>query len=463
MSTATPMSAAMVSARLDRLPDTKHIWKMVVLMSLGGLFEYYDIWFTAYVAPGLFKSGIITPTTESFFGMTGLASFIAALFSGMFLGTILMSQIADRFGRRKIFVVALLWYSFATLMLAFQDTANGLNFWRFVAGIGIGVEQVTIDTYLSELVPKRVRSKAFAFSSGISFLAVPMAACFAWLLVPLQPFGLDGWRWVVLIGMTGAVFIWILRLQLPESPRWLAQQGRLEEAEKIISDIENKVQAESGKPLPPVGTPATEGLHTGSYKEMFSPEYRGRTILMMIFHATSVVGIYGFANWIPTLLIAKGIVVTKSLEYGFIIAFAVPLTPLLCMLFANKVELKWQMCLSALGIALAGILLSTQEGAVAVTLLGLAMGAATGWLSYSFHGYQSELYPTRMRARAVGFVYSWSRVSVVLTSYIIAGVLKEFGQVGVFVFICLAMAVVIGAVGLFGPRTKDLALAEISA
>ena len=165
---------------------------MVLLIALGGTFEVYDLFFTGYVAPGLFAEKILTPTTTSLFGMTGLASFIFALFAGLFIGTIAFAFVADKFGRRAIFTYSLLWYSACTLVLAFQDTANGVNLWRMISGIGIGVELVTIDTYISELVPKSARGKAFAFQQGIGFLSVPLVALFAWLLVPLSPLGTVG-------------------------------------------------------------------------------------------------------------------------------------------------------------------------------------------------------------------------------------------------------------------------------
>lgn len=100
---ATHPTAGDISARLDRLPPTRTVWKLVVLLSLGFFFELYDLLYTGYVAPGLVKSGILTPTTPGLFGTTGVASFIAALFSGLFIGTIACGFLADRFGRRAVF------------------------------------------------------------------------------------------------------------------------------------------------------------------------------------------------------------------------------------------------------------------------------------------------------------------------------------------------------------------------
>jgi putative MFS transporter len=104
-----PSTAVEITARLDRLPMTRHLWTMVTLISLGGCFEVYDLFFSGYVAPGLFRAQIFTATTVSLFGMTGIASFVGALFAGLFVGTIAFSYFADRFGRRAIFTFSLVW------------------------------------------------------------------------------------------------------------------------------------------------------------------------------------------------------------------------------------------------------------------------------------------------------------------------------------------------------------------
>ncbi|MGC1411580.1 MAG: MFS transporter [Acetobacteraceae bacterium] len=370
--------------------------------------------------------------------------------------------LADRFGRRAIFTFSLVWYSIATLILAFQSSADMVNLWRFIGGVGIGVELVTIDTYISELVPKRVRGKAFAFQQAIGFCAVPLVALLAWLLVPIDPLGFSGWRWVVLIGSAGAVFIWWLRLALPESPRWLAQQGRFAEAEQVMQTIETQVAAESHQPLATPELAPPEDPRAGSYWEVFSPAYRGRAIMMIVANFCSTIGFYGFANWVPTLLIAKGIHVTQSLQYTFIMAFAYPLFALVGTTYADRMERKWQIVTSSIGMAVCGVAFSMQSAPAALIVLGFIQTMMNTWISFSFHNYQAELFPTRMRARAVGFVYSWSRFSTIFTGFFVAFFLKNFGVPGVFAFIAVAMAIVAIAIGAFGPRTNHRPLEEIS-
>ena len=161
------MDAAVSAARRSGQPPAKSrrastgcrrrrtVWRAILLLSFGMFFELYDLLFSGYIAPSLVKSGVLTQTTPGLFGTTGVASFIAALFTGLFIGTIACGFLADRFGRRAIFTVSLIWYTVANVMVALQNDAFGLNLWRFVSGIGLGLEMVTIGAYLSEMAPRR--------------------------------------------------------------------------------------------------------------------------------------------------------------------------------------------------------------------------------------------------------------------------------------------------------------------
>jgi putative MFS transporter len=455
--------AATILARLDRLPGTRHVWVLIALLSLGGMFEFYDLFMTAYVIPGLMKAGLLTNVAVSIFA--GPALFVASTFIGLFIGTFVFGYVADKYGRRTIFTYSMLWYCAATLVMAFQESGLGVCLWRLIAGIGIGVELVTIDTYISELVPKSMRGRAFAFNQTVQFSVVPVVAFIAYKLVPISPFGIDGWRWVVLIGSFGALFVWFIRRAVPESPRWLINQGRLDEAEVVTAAIEAKILADLGGTTLPV--PASHSVEKveplGQLSEIFAPPYRSRTIMLMVFQFFQTFGFYGFAAWVPTLIAQQvGINLSASLLYSFIIAIANPFGPLLAMSFADKIERKWQLVGAACCIGVFGMLFSYQTTMPLLILFGVLITLSNNVMSYAFHGYQTELFPTRVRARAVGFTYSLSRISTVFASFIIGFFLEVAGTKGVFGLIAFSMAMVVVSIGGWGPRTRNRELEQIS-
>ena len=455
-------SAAGITARLDRLPGSWVMWRFVLLLSLGAFFEFYDLFMTAYLAPGLVRSGIFHPGAQGFFGLSDQATFAAATFAGLFVGTIVFSPMADRLGRRAIFTASLLWYTVFTVAMAAQSTAFGVDLFRFIAGVGIGVELVTIDAYIAELVPGHLRGRAFAVSQCVQFCAVPVVAFLCYLLVPQDPFGIAGWRVVVLIGAVSAIAVWIIRSRVPESPRWLAQKGRLAEADRITSRIEAETEAELGRALPAAHATVAEVEARGRFAEIWQPPYRRRTIMLAVFNFCQTIGFYGFGNWVPSLLESRGITITHSLQYSFIIAIAYPISSLLCATFADRTERKWQIVAAAICTATGGIIFSQLSAPFALIALGVLITMSNNLLSYAYHAYQAELFPTRIRATAVGFVYSWSRLSTVLTSFMIAFFLQNFGSAGVFAFIAAAMAMVVISIGGFGPKTKNRRLEEIA-
>lgn len=463
--------ARQISARLDRLPPSAPVWLLIAALALGGWFEIYDMFLTAYIAPGLVKAGIFTKTTASLFDLGGLGAFVAALFLGLFIGTIGVAFVADRLGRRRVFVGALLCYTFAAVMMSLQSDPVWVVFWRVVAGIGVGAELVTIDAYVSEFVPARLRGRAFAFVQAIQYTSIPTIAFLSWQLVPIAPFGHDGWRWVVWIGCSGAVFVWLIRLGLPESPRWLIQHGRMAEAEAIVTRLERRIERATGKPLPVAANAdnaATQNVaHATTSAEPndgpWSERYRSRTVMLLVFNFFQSIGYYGFASWVPTLLAEKGVTLTHSLWYSFLIAIASPIGPLLSMLIADRVERKWLIVGSAAAMAVLGVIFAQQRDPALLVAMGLLMTLAGNCMTFSYRTYQAELFPTRMRARAIGLVYSASRISAMLSGFLIGFFLRHMGVVGVFSLIAGSMCVVVLTIGFFGPRSRGLSLEQISA
>jgi putative MFS transporter len=460
--------AALIMARFNRLPASRYLWRLIALLSLCGFFEIYEIALTSTLSPGLIRAGVFNADAKGLFGLTDQASFAAVTFLGLFIGTSLFAAVADRLGRRAILLNSVAWYIAATTIMAAQNTAIGVDWWRLIAGVGVGVQLVTIDSYIAEWVPKDRRGKAFAINYGLMYLAVPVAALLSWLLLPGAPLGISGWRYAAAFPLLATAVAWWVYRVLPESPRWLLAHGQLAAAEQVVSAIESRVRRETAGELPvvqPVNmlpANAQEGAGGPGFGELFRPPYLRRTGMLLALNVFQALGFYGFSNWVPALLTSQGITFIKSLQYTFVIATVYPLTPLLCAFIADRIERKWQIVIGAAGTAVFGLLFSQQSTAGALVLFGALITISNIVLSYSYHAYQTELYPTRIRARAVGFVYSFSRLATILSGFAIAVTLRDFGTTGVFLFIASCMLVVVVSVAAFGPRTRGLTLEEAS-
>ena len=453
---------AAVEARLDRIPASPYLWKLIALLALGGFFEFYELFMTAFVSPGLIRSGIFQPGPKGLFHLPDQAAFAFVTFLGLFLGTITLGGIADRWGRRTAFLGFALSYGAATIVMAMQHTAIAIDAVRLIAGMAIGAQLITLDTYASEIVPSNLRGRVFALSFAVIQMAVPILALLGWLLVPRAPWHIDGWRWVMLIGGAGSFVAWILCRVLPESPRWLVRHGRMEEAERVTDVFERHAEAHLGHPLPAPKVSAVKHASKASFAEIFRPPYRRRTITLTVFHFFQAIGFYGFGNWLPALVNAQNRNAPRSALVSFLITLAFPVGPLLWSTIAEKYERKWQLVGAAAGTAVFGLLFTAYRAPLALVVFGILITLMNSLLGYCSHAYQAELFPTRIRARAVGFVYSWGRLSTAFSSLMIGFLFQRFGTGGVFAFIALAMLAVVISVGAFGPQTRGLALEQIS-
>jgi putative MFS transporter len=453
---------AAVETRLDRIPASPYLWKLIALLSLGGFFEFYELFMTAFVSPGLIRDGIFRTGSNGLLHLPDQAVFASVTFLGLFLGTITMGEVVDRWGRRAAFRGFALCYAVATIVMAMQNSAIAIDAVRLIDAIAIGAQLITLDTYASEIVPRNLRGRVFALSFAIIQTAVPVLALLGWLLVPRAPLHVQGWRWVMVIGGAGSFAVWILSRFLPESPRWLARHGRLEDAERVTSVFEKHAEAHLGHPLPTPKAATLQHVGKASFAEILRPPYRGRTIMLTFFNFFQAIAFYGFGNWLPALVNAQNHSAPRSAQVSFLITLAFPIGPLLWSTIAERYERKWQIVGAAAGTAVFGMLFATHTAPLELVVLGILITLMNSLLGYCSHAYQAELFPTRMRARAVGFVYSWGRLSTAFTSLIIGFLFQRFGTSGVFVFIAFAMLVVVVSVGVFGPRTRGLTLEQIS-
>jgi MFS transporter, putative metabolite:H+ symporter len=259
-----------------------------------------------------------------------------------------------------------------------------------------------------------------------------------------------------------ALFIWWLRRSLPESPRWLARKGRLAEAEAVVSHLESRCERELGRPLPAAEAAPVQKATTTRFADLWKPPYRRRCVMLIIFNIFQAIGFFGFGNWLPALLASQGASATHSLSYAFAIALAYPIAPLLLTRWAGHAEHKWQIVLTSLSTVVLGLLFPYLSGAVALIVCGALITFGNAWMTFAFHAYQAELFPTALRAQAVGFCYAFSRLSTAVSSPIIGLLLVHFGSSAVLAFISGSMLIVAAVIGLFGPSTHMRSLEEIS-
>src|SRR5580692_2180647 len=286
-----------IAERIERLPLGRFHRRFIALVSLGNFFDLYDIFIVAYIGAALQQSGFLSLRQFTFF--------VAAGFLGMFVGTVVFGMGSDRMGRQSAFILLLLIYSVFTFADAFAPTAAWLIALRFFAGVGIGAEIVVIDTYVTEVVPGRARGRYVAITQVAGFCAVPVAAVLSRLLVPTH-FLMSGWRWVMVIGASGALLTWWFRRRLPESPRWLEGRGRVAEADAVMAGFGAESFSKEGKTVDTEDAESAEGTEkkeSGSFWELWRRPYLSRTVLLVIFQSLQAMWGAGFANCAPTFLL----------------------------------------------------------------------------------------------------------------------------------------------------------------
>jgi putative MFS transporter len=466
---SAPLTVSQVAARLDRLPVSRFHYRFLARLSLGVWFDIYDNFIAGALALALPAAGVLAnPKPGEAFSELGV--FMAALPLGMFLGTIFLGMACDILGRRLAFIAMLLLYSLATLagglgyypLVAVAGSTAGLVLLvatRFLAGAGVGAENVVMDTYISEMMPRHSRGWSGALSHAAIFTAVPAAALLARWLAPVdRP---EGWRWLLVIGSLGALFAWYFRRSLPESPRWSASVGRTDEARQTLEAIEGEVERETGPLPPPEEVPTTPAKRRHAFREIWSPRYRGRTLMLIGFQLLQTIGYYGFMHWVPRLLEAKGYKYNQALEMQFYAYFLAPLGPMLAFWYAERGQRKWILVGLALGLASLQTAFSLTDSTLLLIGLGALIVIGCNWFSAVFHAYQAELFPTEARATGVGFTYAWSRASMVVIALFMPGLIAaDYRQA-----LALTASGFVGValvLGLFGPLTNRRALEEVS-
>ncbi|MBN9109393.1 MAG: MFS transporter [Pseudonocardia sp.] len=449
--TPDPPRAAGLSDRIDRIPVlTRRHRRWLVLLGALFFFDMADLNSFALVAPAIREQWGLS--------LEQIGFVTAASFLGMFVGSIVGGRVADRLGRKRVIIGAVVVYSAFSLASAFATGMVDLSVYRIMVGFGLQAMTVVLLTYVSEMYPKQSRGRIQALILALGLLGIPLMAVFARVVVPTSP---SGWKWVFVVGAGGIVVALIAARSLPESVRWSgANRPEDPRAEAIVVELEEDARRRVGGELAePEPRPV---VATGSPREFLQPPLRRRLVVLATYMIIVTSAGYGFNAWLPTLMVENGFTTAQSLSFVSTIAIAACPGALLATLFIDRIERRTSLMLInvAFGLLLMAFAFATSYTVLLVAgfLLFLAIYAGNACT----YAYLPEVFPTRLRALGAGIGNGAGRIATFLSTFLIAWALSGLGSDTVFVILGVAAFVAAAVIGLFGERTRNRSLETIS-
>ena len=438
-----------ISQRLERLPMTKTMWKILLLVGVGWMFDAMDQGMVAGVLAAVGQTWELSALQQSMLASAGTF--------GMILGAALSGAAADRWGRRAVILFTLLLYSVGSLLCGLSVSYPMLVACRFLTGFGLGGELPAASTLVSEFSPKASRGRNVVLLESFWAWGWIVAALVAYLLIPVY-----GWRIAFIVGALPAFFAAVLRRKVPESPRYLALTGKADEAETLVSDMETEagvVTSESEKTA--IEQPVKA---RGSFAKLWSKPHLRSTIVLWVIWFGINFGYYGFVLWTPTLLMGQGFTMVRS--FGFTVVMCLAQLPgyFSAAWFIEKIGRKPTLIIYFAGTALASWLFG-HAGTEAAVL-------ASGCLLYFFalgawgcvYSYSPEVYPTEVRGSGTGWAAAFGRIGAFIAPFVVPAVYAAYGEqtgfTAVFAVLAAAFAITALVIAFAARETKGQPLTE---
>jgi putative MFS transporter len=446
-----PAPAAAVLARLDRIPVWSLPGSYLVVIGIGYFFTFYDIADIGYGMPAISKQFHLSGSDVTFVALSvGLV--------GYGVGSILIGGLSDHFGRLRILLVTMALTGLGSFLDATASGVITLSIWRFITGMGVGADLNLVSTYLGELAPasRRGRIANLTFLVGILGQAVTPFVALA-----LVPHYVIGWRLLFVIGGVIATIGFVARFRLPESPRWLALHGRVDDADAIVSRMEQTAIAKGAELPEPHEETVSLRQNAVAFKELLVQPYIGRVAVLLSMWFMWYIGNYGFLGDAATLFSSHGQAIGSSILYLAIGAIGYPAGALMMAFLADRVERKLLIFGSTV-VWLVGMLVVGTLASKAILILGSFLASlALGLYLQVAYTYTAENFPTR--ARASGFALSdgighgGGALGALLLPTVVSSASFFVGFAGIGV-----TGVIAGLIALLGPRVSGRRLEQVS-
>jgi putative MFS transporter len=447
-------ASPMIAARIERLPLSLWHVRIGTIIGSSWFFDGFDALAIAYVMPALIHPWHLAPIQ--------IGLMISGGYLGQTIGSVYFGWLAERIGRVPVCLYTLLLWSLTSLLCAFAWNYQSLLVLRFIQGLGLGGEIPIMAAYINEFANSRYRGRfSLSYQTLFSIGLFAVALIGRWVVPNL------GWRWMFVIGALPALLALPLRRILPESPRWLASRGRLEEADRVLSAIEDRISRHGARPLPPIpqNVPASRPATT-RFADLFKGVYRRRSFSVWVLWVASYLVIYGLSTWMPSLWVSVyHLSVQQALTYGAIASSTSLVGAFINLWLIEAVGRKplfsTALLLSALPLFYLG-LNATHMAPPFVLALTMAAFYCNAILAVSLSTYNAELYPNELRALGVGVGNAWLRFASVVGPFFIGFIVPIAGLSSVFLI--MGAGVLIGGLTciFFCDETRGQVLEQVS-
>ncbi|KML10030.1 membrane protein [Bacillus safensis] len=438
--------ASQLLTRMESVPFSRWHLKPRIIMGSATFFDAFDALSLAFVLPVLIGMWNLSPAQ--------IGLLIGSGYIGQAIGAIFFGWLAERRGRVFSAKWTVFLMSIMSIACVFSGNFMALFIFRFIQGIGVGGEVPVAASYINELSRAQGRGRFFMLYEMIFPLGLMISAQIGAYVVPSF-----GWKWMFLIGGIGGLIVFVFFFMLRESPRWLISKGRLDEAERIIEEIE----ASTDKRMP-VAKQVSSSTEKGDWKELFSTFYRKRTLIVWGLWFSAYFVSNGLNNWLPSLYnTVYNLPVGDSLRAASLTNILQTIGVFACAFLIDKVGRKrWATIAFVLtGVLLTALWLSGANSPESVIYLGSAAYGMMGTITVLLYLYTPEIYPTRMRVIGTAFATAWLRLASAIAPIMIGFILEVSGVSTIFIL--FASVTVVGAILAFKMiETREKVLEDIA-
>ncbi len=381
-----------VIARMQRFEKWPLPASFLAIIGVGYFFTFYDI----------SDIGFAMPAIGPQFNLTGSESLFLALSIGLIgyvFGSYIIGFFADKYGRYPMLLITMLLMAGGSFGDAGSLNLYMLIIFRFITGLGLGADLNLMPAYIGEFSPAKRRGHMGEVTFLLGILGQAVTPFVALALV--TPSDAAGWRWLFFIGGLIAVIAVILRAELPRSPRWLVTHGKIDQAEKVVENLE-KYAVSKGVALKDVTEADISNIEIASKKLPFSylwkPPYRKRMLIFGLWWGLWYIGNYAFLGDATTLLSDTGITVGSSILYIAIGAIGYPIGAIMAYSIADRFDRKYIILMGSFIWLIGMILFGTKYDSVIIATGGFLASYALAFTLGIAYMYTSESYPTNGRA-----------------------------------------------------------------